>query len=944
MSIRILFIFLCIYINAHSQSVYKVESKYPVHDVMPNLKIIEDFDNILSARVILQDTTLKFFKRKHFARNLRPNTTYWGKLHLRLEDDLTEWTLNFEDKNIGPPAWTKSNGKVDVFGFMDNTQIFHKKTGVGYPKRERDTKDNWVLNKVILSELQPYKNVTLVIKVSGNQLGYPPYFNLSLRSPKQAFYHQIFQFHNSFNIFMFGVTFIIFIYHFLQFVYLKEKVFLWFSAWLLFCTLTQAMTIGFIIGSTTIFRFGLWSLVANGIFYMFWFFGRSFIDSKNKYPLLDKWILGLSSFLIIETIILTIYVYGFDVEPVLQSVGIHNYVIGVYTLCSLIISIILVTKKDVFSKYFGFGSIIASIFLIIGNLWSMGVIKFSQTSIDPYVTGMFFQIIIYSFGIAYRQQQLDISNQKEKLRAQETYAEMQRIRDLDEIKSRFFANISHEFRTPLTLISGPINRANINKEDLNTITIDKKYFEIIKNNTNRLQSLVDQLLDLSKIESGKVHLSLKKGGIIKFLRSIVFSFESMAERQNISLNTSFPVEIDYAIYDKDKLQKIVTNVLSNAFKYTPENGTISINIEGRDNHHLHISISDTGKGISNEELDRIFERFYRVEGSEEKGSGIGLALTKELIELHNGQISVDSTREQGTTFKIRIPITMNFLPEDISIMDKSTKLDSPIEYEISGTSSFDYNNSNRSRNMPIALIVEDNKDLQFYIGEVLKKDYSLLFAKDGLQGERMAIEHIPDIIISDVMMPRKDGYELCNNLKTNTKTSHIPIILLTAKAGETNKIEGLTQGADAYLTKPFNDKELILLTKNLVSSKKNLWNHFKALNMLLVDDIEVSSIDDKFLQNVFKIIKDNIDNESFGVEDIAKGVGFSRSQLHRKLKALSDKSANQLITEIRLNEAHRLLTLKKGTVSEIAYTVGYSNLSYFTKSFKEKFGILPSKI
>ena len=208
----------------------------------------------------------------------------------------------------------------------------------------------------------------------------------------------------------------------------------------------------------------------------------------------------------------------------------------------------------------------------------------------------------------------------------------------------------------------------------------------------------------------------------------------------------------------------------------------------------------------------------------------------------------------------------------------------------------------------------------------------------------MAFEHTPDIIITDVMMPKKDGFEFCHSLKQNAKTSHIPIIMLTAKAGEANKIEGLSQGADAYLTKPFNEKELLIRMKNLIESRKNLWDHFKALDMLLVDDIGVNSIDDKFLQDVFKTIKEHLDNERFGVEDIAAAVGFSRSQLHRKLKALSGKSANQLITEIRLNEAHRLLKSNAGSVSEIAYSVGYSNLSYFTKSFKEKFGVLPSKV
>ncbi|WP_460218658.1 ATP-binding protein [Psychroserpens sp. MEBiC05023] len=927
-----------------SQDNYTLDTKYPVHDLMTHIKIIEDSIGILSAERILKDSTLILKDRSHFKRYLKTHTTYWGKIDIVTEAPTNAWTLHFEDRFIGPPAWVKSNGKVDVYAYVNDTLIFHKKSGVEYPKKNRDIKANWILNQVSLNELPLNIPVTLIIKVKGNQLGYPAFFNTTIRSPEQPFYHQIFQFNNSFNIFMFGVTFIILLYHVLQFIYLKERVFLWFSIWLLFCSLTQAMTIGLLIGSITSFRFILWSLIANGIFYMFWFFGRSFISSKHKYPVLDKFILGLSCLLIAEIALTIIYVSIFNIQPKFLSVGVHTVVLGIYSVCSLILSIILVFKKDILAKYFGFGSIIASVCLIIGSLWSLGIIRMTKHFIDPYATGMFLQIVIYSFGIAYRRQQLALKTQRDQLKAQETYAEMQRIKDLDDIKTRFFANISHEFRTPLSLISGPINRAQNEHSLNNEIILSRKNYEIIKNNTSRLHNLVDQLLDLSKIESGQVHLSLKQGGIIQFLRSIVFSFESMSERENISLNTSFPEELNSAFYDKDKLEKIVVNILSNAFKYTSENGSVTVTTEYNDSH-LVLKISDTGKGISKEELPRIFDRFYRVEGSEKKGSGIGLALTKELVDLHNGSISVTSTKSKGTTFKVRLPFTLTNLPESISIVSKS---ETTTERKASLVTNLNNNPiitpSTKNKEFPIALIVEDNKDLQHYISEVISEHYNVIIAIDGLQGERMAFEHVPDIILSDVMMPKKDGYELCHILKTNSKTSHIPIIMLTAKAGQNNKLEGLTQGADVYMTKPFDDKELLLQMKNLIDSRKYLWEHFKALDMLLVDEIDVTSIDDKFLQDVFKTIKHNLDNEHFGVEDIARQVGFSRSQLHRKLKALSDKSANQLITEIRLNEAHRLLTLKTGSVSEIAYAVGYTNLSYFTKSFKVRFGELPSKI
>ena len=927
---------------SYAQDTYVLDTKYPVHDLIPSLNIVEDEDEKLSVDDILNDSTLVFKKRNEFGRYLNIGSVYWGKINIVTTDILNDWTLHLEDRFIGPPAWTKSNGKVDVFAYANNQLIFHRKTGVEYAKKERDIKKHWVLNQVSIQKLPPETLITIVIKVKGNQLGYPPYFNLTARSPKQAHYHQIYQFNNSFNLFMLGVTFIIFLYHVLQYFYLKERVFLWFSIWLLFCVITQAMTVGFFIGSITELRFSLQIIISNGVCYSWWFFGRSFINLKHKYPKLDKVILILSYALIAEILITVFFVSFFDVQPIFLNVGIHFIVLCIYSFLSLIISVILLLQKDLFAKYFGFGSIIFSLFLIAGTFWSLGIISPIKNFADPYVTGMFLQIVIYSFGIAYRQQQLAKKTQNEKQLAQEAYSEMLRIKDLDEVKTRFFANISHEFRTPLALITGPLKRAFKSHSHGDDIILSKKNYEIISSNTKRLENLIDQLLDLSKIESGKVHLSLTQGGLIQFIRSIVFSFESMAERENISLNTSFPNEYDEGFYDKDKLEKIIINILSNAFKYTSENGSVMVSVEN-DSQYLQLEITDTGKGIDKNEVKRIFDRFYRVEGSEQKGSGIGLALTKELVELHNGKISVDSVKHKGTTFKIRLPISLEQLPKAISVTT-NPDFKTEIKERPLLQSNHKETQSNTKKDLPLVLIIEDNEDLQYYISEIINHQYNVLTAKDGLQGERMAFEHIPDLIISDVMMPKKDGYELCNTLKKNSKTSHIPIIMLTAKAGQSNKIEGLTQGADDYLTKPFDDEELLLRMKNLIVSRKKLWEHFKASDMLLVDDLEVQSIDDKFLQDVFKIIKENLDNEHFGVDDIARSIGFSRSQLHRKLKALIDKSTNQLITEMRLNEAHRLLKLKVASVSEVAYSVGYSNLSYFSKSFKSKFGILPSKL
>ncbi len=929
---------------ALGQELYTIDPKYPVHDLNEYLQVFVDSTDQFTAEYLLQDSVLHYTKGDKLPRLLDNDVTYWGKLKLKALDTLSGWTLHFEDKMIGPPAWTKSNGKVDVYAYARNKLIFHQKTGVEYPKKERATNSNWVLNSISLQELPFDTTVTLIIRAEGNSFGYPAYFNLSARSPKQPYYHQIYQFNNAFNTFMLGVTFIVFLFFLLQYIYLKEPVYFWFSLWLFFCTLTQAMANGLLIGALQTFRFPFWMFIANGIFFTFWFFGRSFIGSKQKFPKLDKYILGLAFFILIEIVFMTLYVIFFKPKVHYTGPSVHYQFLNVYTIGSLVLSIILCFKKNLFARYFGIGSLIASIFLIIGTLWSMGIMR-PPFRIDPYSTGIFLQIIIYSFGISYRSQKINQQNQLERLNATRSLAEIQRMKDLDEVKTRFFANISHEFRTPLTLINGPLQQARKSSGDKHdkSVILSNKAFGVIKKNALRLQMLVDQLLDLSKIESGNLYLNLTRGGLIQFLRSHVFSFESLAERENISLNTHFSEEPVAAYYDRDKLEKIVNNLLSNAFKYTSPGGAVSVDVAHSDKN-ISIEISDTGNGLKKKEIDRIFDRFYRVEGTETKGSGIGLALTKELVDLHNGQISVHSEKGRGTTFKVRLPIRLEELPQSVQIEKDTPSISGFENTPMAATESATTGSKINQNQEEVVLLVEDNQDLQGFISEILEHRYKLITANDGLQGERMAFEHIPDLIISDVMMPKKDGYELCSSLKNNVKTSHIPIIMLTAKAGESNKIAGLTQGADAYLTKPFNADELLLRTKNLIEARKKIWSHLQSLDLVAISDLNLSSVDDTFLQKVVKIIKDNIDNELLSVEDIASKVGFSRAQLHRKLKALTNKSAGQLVNEIRLKKAKTMLKQKVGSVSEVAYSVGFSNMSYFTKSFKEKFGVLPSKV
>lgn len=547
--------------------------------------------------------------------------------------------------------------------------------------------------------------------------------------------------------------------------------------------------------------------------------------------------------------------------------------------------------------------------------------------------------------LQYLRNRQKIQRKEAELKLQIQQAEAQKLKELDRLKSSFFANISHEFRTPLTLIIGPIRQAieRLQKSPADEASLSQQDVKMIERNANRLQNLVGQLMDLSKLDSGKMKLLLTRGDLLGFLRAFVFSFESLAVRRKIAFRTSFPDALPIAYFDEDKLEKILGNLISNAFKYTPDGGQVAVDIKQAD-ALLHIQVTDTGKGMPAEESAKIFDRFYQVEGTEAQGTGIGLALVKELIDLYKGKITVHSQPQQGTTFNLYLPFRQaDFQPEELMGTAKPAKAAStfPLPQYLEDEPS---ESPTDKSDLPVVLVAEDNPDLRQYISKVLMPHYQVLTATDGKQGIAMAIAHTPDLIISDVLMPEKDGFQLCEAVKNDQRTSHIPVILLTAKAGQEHKIEGLTIGADDYLTKPFDHKELHIRTHNLIQQRHQLREKYSSGRTLKPKEIAVNSVDELFLEAVKQAIEENIDNESFSVEDLASAVAFSRSQLHRKLKALIGKSPNTLIRDFRLNRAKSLLEQGAGNVSQIATAVGYNSLSYFTQSFKQAFGVLPSEI
>ncbi|MEM6964226.1 MAG: ATP-binding protein [Bacteroidota bacterium] len=520
------------------------------------------------------------------------------------------------------------------------------------------------------------------------------------------------------------------------------------------------------------------------------------------------------------------------------------------------------------------------------------------------------------------------------------------LKELDRAKSQFFTNISHEFRTPLTIISGMIDQVGAKPD----VWLEKGT-KIVKQNTLNLLNLINQILDLRKLESKSLKLNLVKGDMIKYLRYLTDSFESYAENEGLKMHYITSKSSIIMDYDPDKILRVISNLLSNAIKYNKEKGNIYFHVdqvEEGGKEFLKLQVQDTGKGIPKEKLDSVFDRFFQVNEPGRKkvvGSGIGLALTQELIHLMQGEIDVKSELDVGTTFVIKIPITRNSEVTDALSNITTTNLTQadvvPLVTAVEPETTQKSAPKEESADLPRLLIVEDNPEIIQILEACLEDDYQLLIAHHGQEGIDLAIEHVPDLIVSDVMMPIKDGFELCDTLKQDERTSHIPIILLTAKSDLDSKISGLDKGADAYLSKPFESKELLVRIKRLLELRLKLQEKYKGLEPL--NEEEPQTVEDIFIQKVRKAIEDNISDETFGIIHLCRAVALSRSQLHNKIKALTGMSTSIFVRSVRLKRAKELLKNSDLNVSEVAYEVGFKNSNYFSTLFLEEYGVRPSE-
>jgi AraC-like DNA-binding protein/CheY-like chemotaxis protein/anti-sigma regulatory factor (Ser/Thr protein kinase) len=514
-----------------------------------------------------------------------------------------------------------------------------------------------------------------------------------------------------------------------------------------------------------------------------------------------------------------------------------------------------------------------------------------------------------------------------------------------EAKLNFFTNISHEFRTPLTLILSPVEDMMRN-EKLNIVA--GKSLKLMHKNVFRLLRLVNQLIDYRKIEYDKQQLNVSPNDIIEFAKDILDSFQHNAQKRNISLNLVTKENKIIVWFDINMLDKVFFNLLSNAFKFTNDNGRIQVTINKCADETVEIVVQDNGTGMEPDEAAHVFDQFYQAESAIAKGSGLGLSLSWEIINLHKGTLEVNSKKWQGTAFTMKLKLGNTHLqvPDkaitERSIADKDEKaklyvtdLDNENRINIIGLSSLPKEQS--------ILVIEDNTDLLHYLSDKLGDRYEVFAADNGNNGISMAFEHVPDLIISDIVLPGASGKEIAERLKTDIRTSHIPVILLTAQSSVDQQIDGIRSMADAYITKPFNYDYLLATVENLIKNRVLLKEHFIS-DISPVGKLPVSkSLDKKFLSDFSGIVEQNLGNENFSVDDICRAIGISRIQLYRKVKALLDCSITDYILNRRLKKAKYLLNNEGCSIAEITYLVGFSSPNYFSTVFKNKYGCTPTE-
>ncbi len=871
-----------------------------------------------------------------------PNTknVYWCKWQVQnvMKDPVVvkDWILYTGKSDYLEVYFVNTNGEV----------IEYQQSGDLVPMSLKKLSKKHFVERIPFS--LPHSEVTTMYFRLQRICGFPPKLNLQLH--QQDFYKRSNYLEKAPERWLFfGMLFTLAFLAIGFFAIGRDKAFLYYglflfalSAYMIDAFFNVYGNFGFFREHPTLIMYWIYGLVTlmNVAHVMFI---REYIGSKVNFPKWDR----IAYFVVILNVLMGLVawgIYGFTNDEFLTDKIIIPGIIGTYFFLFTIIIPILWYRQWSVENLLIFISVSLFTFAILINTISI----FNGTNLRIVETQWILTLVILifsiglAFGLVYRFHRHNKEQQ-----------EVQRLQDLGELKAQFYQNITHEFRTPLTVISGVTEQLRKETTVSRSPQMSKKV-EMIRRNGNNLLQLVNRLLDMARLETGKMELKSGNGDIIIYLRYLVESIGSYADKKVVNLQLLTNLESLEMDFDKEKIRQVLYNLMSNSIKFSNENGKVNIIAEKASYKNLPallVKVKDDGLGIAKSDLPRIFDRFYqgeRTETAQGQGSGIGLALTKELIELMGGKITIESNLDKGTLVQFYLPIKNEARPfelEEIGLGQARETVVSENEEQEETQQSINTSFLPETEQQAQILLVEDNWDVLEFIKSILQKNYQIEVARNGAQGIELATEKIPDLIISDIMMPKKDGYELTAHLKKDERTSHIPIVLLTAKSTQQSKLEGLEHGADAYLTKPFEQKELELRVRNLLAHRQKLqekWARAQS-DLDLVDD-GLNDKDRKFLEDLTAFIEKNIADEDLDVARMQRAMHLSRPQLHRKLKALTGLSAAKFRKKIRLQKAYVMLKEKKGTVAEVAYDVGYKHPSHFSSDFKEAFGLSPGKV
>ncbi len=670
---------------------------------------------------------------------------------------------------------------------------------------------------------------------------------------------------------------------------------------------------------------------------VYMYFLKSFLNLRKNLP---KWnlIFNLNSYLGWFVIAFVVLNFLFNADPI----RLNLVVATLYVLLSTILGIVfiwpMIKLKTKTNIYFKIGYCALTLCAMIAVIARIQEMTYFFVFIE---LGILAEVIFFSLGLAYQTQErektarrtlveLEASTNKRKL----IQLEIERQHHINSIRRDFYTNLTHEFKTPLTVIQGA-------GDTLQSLTSDKEMKElgkIVSRNTSSILQMVNQMINVEHVNSEEFSFTYKKGEIIGFVTFLFKSFESLADSKGIILSIDDKCDSLEMLFDELCVQQIVYNLVSNAIKYTDRGGKVQLFLEIKEQSEkrfLKIEVSDNGRGIKAENIDRIFDKYYREKTTEDieiDGAGIGLAYTKSILDKMGGKINVKSEEGSGSTFSAYVPILSEAELDSGALLHEPTLV--VAEDRILST---------LDTEKPILLIVEDNPDIISYLGYILRDHYQLMVSYNGQEGIQMATEHMPDIIISDVAMPESNGYELCKKLKSDIRTSHIPIILLTARAGGQAKLEALSKGADAFMPKPFNREELLIRLERLIELRGALQKKYTNEHLESGTKIESPNREDDFLSSLTSLIKDNLSNPDTTVHDFAKMMHISQVQFYRKIKALTNFTPSQFIRKVKLQNALPLMLNSDMTIAEIAFSSGFSDPNYFSRVFKSEYKITPKE-